>query len=131
MIASANPFSLNATLVAELVIFALVALVVAKVVIPPLRRAMTERQATIDVDLATATEAKDRLAFAEAESRRILADARREGSETVAMYQRMATDIDTDARRRARDYYQRAVTDARREADARLHAVEQLHATLR
>ncbi len=131
MIASTNPFSLNATLVAELVIFALVALVVAKVVLPPLRRAMTERQATIDVGLATATEARGRLAFAEAESRRILADARREGSEIVAMYQRMATDIDTDARRRARDYYRRAVTDARREADARLHAVEQLHATLR
>lgn len=131
MIASTNPFSLNATLVAELVIFGLVALVVAKVVIPPLRRAMTERQATIDVGLATATEAKDRVAVAEAESRRILADARREGSAILAMYQRMAADMDTDARRRAGDYYRRAVTDARREADARLHAAEQSHAALR
>ncbi|MGH3601224.1 MAG: hypothetical protein ACRDQH_13305 [Pseudonocardiaceae bacterium] len=131
MIASTGLFSLNATLVAELVVFVLVVVIVAKVVAPALRRAMVERQRTIDDGLATAALAQDLLARAEAERRRILAEAQREGAEILAISRRMAADTETDARHRARTHYHRVVGEARREAKARLSAADERQSLLR
>jgi F-type H+-transporting ATPase subunit b len=91
-------FQLNATLVAELALFAIVVAVVAKIVLPPLRRAMTERQATIRKGLADAQAAEARLDAAEAEYERRLAAARREGRMILDSYQAMAKQAAQDAR---------------------------------
>lgn len=94
-------FEINATLVAELVLFAVVVLVVTKVVVPPLRRAMKERQAIISKGLADAHEAEARLAEADLEYQRRLDQARREGREILDAYRAMAASEGAEARRRA------------------------------
>lgn len=131
MIASTSPFSHNATLVAELVVFALVAVVVAKVVAPALRRAMVERQRVIDEGLATAAKATERLAHADTEYRRIVEDARRDGAETLDMYRKMAATTEADARRRSRAHHRRTIERTRREVDARLRVVDEAEAARR
>lgn len=84
-------FEINATLIAELVLFAIVAVVVTKVVVPPLRRAMRERQAIIGKGLSDAQAAEIRLAEADREYQRRLDQARREGREILDAYRAMAT----------------------------------------
>lgn len=125
MIAASTVFSLNATLVAELVVFGLVVAVIAKVMAPALRRAMAERQRTIDEGLAVATSATERLAHADAEHRRIVGDARREAADLLASYRRMAADTEADALRRARAHRVRVIVQTRREAEARLAAADE------
>lgn len=91
-------FSLNATLIAELVLFAVVAVVVAKVVIPPLRRAMDERQAAITKGLDDARAAEERLAQADLEYERLVAAARRQARDILDTYQAMASEAAERAR---------------------------------
>lgn len=83
-------FELNATLLAELAVFVIVVVVVAKVVLPPLRKAIAERQAVILKGLADAEAAEVRLVEAETEYRRQLDLARREGKEILYAYRGMA-----------------------------------------
>ena len=93
-----NLFSLNATLVAELAIFAIVVVVVAKLILPPLRQAMNDRQSTIRKGLADAEAAEARLSEAEAEYERRMVSARQEGREILDAYRAMATTAVEDAK---------------------------------
>lgn len=92
-------FELNATLFAELAVFVIVVVVVAKVVLPPLRRAMSERQATIQKGLADAEAAETRLLEAETEYQRRLDLARREGKEILDAYRGMAATMEKEKAR--------------------------------
>jgi F-type H+-transporting ATPase subunit b len=96
-----NLFSINATLIAELAIFAIVVAVVAKLILPPLRQAMNDRQSTIRKGLADAEAAEARLSEAEAEYQRRLISARREGREILDAYQMMASAVVEDDKRPA------------------------------
>lgn len=89
-------FELNATLFAELAVFVIVVVVVAKVILPPLRRAMAERQATIQKGLADAEAAEVRLMAAETEYQRRLDLARREGKEILDAYRGMAASMEKE-----------------------------------
>jgi F-type H+-transporting ATPase subunit b len=95
-------FSLNATLIAELVVFLVVLAVIAKVVVPPLRNAMAERQAVINKGLADAHAAEARLAEAELEYQRVLRTARQEGREILDAYRAMAATTLADDQQRSR-----------------------------
>lgn len=92
-------FELNATLFAELAVFVIVVVVVAKVVLPPLRKAMAERQATIQKGLADAEAAETRLLEAETEYQRRLDLARREGKEILDAYRGMAATMEKEKAR--------------------------------
>ncbi len=100
-----SPFTLNATLIAELIVFALVVAVVARYLLPPLQAAMTERQQRIDAALAASVAAQALQTKVAAESDRILSEARSEGARILATYQTMATTVETDARQRAAARY--------------------------
>jgi F-type H+-transporting ATPase subunit b len=106
-------FNLNATLIAELVLFAIVAFVIARVVIPPLRQAMAERQALIRKGLDDAQAAEDRLAEADIEYERRLAAARREGRQILVAYEALAKGVEAEARR-APDHVAAPAWSARR-----------------
>ena len=90
-------FEINATLIAELVLFAIVVAVVTKVVVPPLRRAMRERQAIIAKGLADAQAAEARLVEADREYQGHLDQARREGREILDAYRAMAATMTAEA----------------------------------
>lgn len=112
MTINSDIFSLDATLIAEVIVFALVALVVARFVLPPLRAAMTERQTKLEKGLADAANAELLVAKAEADYQTTLAEARRQGAEILAHYRRMAIDIETDAKQRASQTTERLVRNA-------------------
>lgn len=70
----------NGTFIAELVAFVLLLWALNRYVLPPLRKAMTERQDLIDRQIRESQEAKERLDAAEAEYRELLEQTRADAS---------------------------------------------------
>lgn len=70
----------NATFFAEVFAFLVILFVLGRYVLPPLRKAMNERQGIIDQQIADADAAKASLAEAQAEYQRALAEARTEAT---------------------------------------------------
>ena len=93
-------FSVNFTLIAELIVFVVGVVVVARYLLPPLRAAMTERQSRIDNAIKEAASAKELVAQAAAERDQILADARSEGSHILSTYKKMADTLEVEARQK-------------------------------
>lgn len=70
----------NGTFIAELVAFALLLWALNHYVLPPLRKAMTERQEHIDRQIKESQEARERLQALEAEHREVLEQTRADAS---------------------------------------------------
>jgi F-type H+-transporting ATPase subunit b len=70
----------NGTFIAELVAFAILLWALAKYVLPPLSRAMTQRQDYIDRQIKESQEARERLEKAEADYRELLEQTRADAS---------------------------------------------------
>lgn len=96
----------NATFLVELGIFALLVFILAKWVIPPINKAMTERQDLIKAQFAEAAKAKAEaqasqeahqaeLAEARAEASKIREDAREQGAQIIAQ-QREQAQVEAD-----------------------------------
>jgi len=75
-----NPILPNATLIAELVAFAILLWLFWKFALPPLQRAMTERQEYIDRQIKDSEAARERLEQAEAEYRELLEQTKADAS---------------------------------------------------
>lgn len=71
----------NATFIAELVAFVIILFVLWRYVVPPVQKAMRDRQEMIRSQIEESKEAKERLESAEAEYEKALADARSKASE--------------------------------------------------
>jgi F-type H+-transporting ATPase subunit b len=91
----------NATFVFELISFAIIMYVLAKWVIPPINKAMTERQEKIKAQFdeaaqlkaeaeATEKEHQSQLAEARAEASRIREEAREQGAQIIAQHREQA-----------------------------------------
>jgi F-type H+-transporting ATPase subunit b len=70
----------NATYIAELVAFLIILAVIYRYVVPPIAKAMRERQETIRRQLEESQRAREQLASAEEEHRKTLAEARAEAT---------------------------------------------------
>lgn len=70
----------NGTFLAELIAFALILFVLYRYVVPPLQRAMRDRQETIRRQLEEGKEAEERLKAAEGEYQKAIAEARTEAA---------------------------------------------------
>jgi F-type H+-transporting ATPase subunit b len=70
----------NGTFIVELIAFAIIFLILARYVIPPINKAMTARQEAIRAEFAEADEAKKNAKEAEAEFKAQIADARKEAA---------------------------------------------------
>lgn len=106
----------NATFIAELIAFLVVLGVVAKYILPPLNRMLTERQDAIRTELAAADEAKADAQAADADRRAALEHARAQAREIVEQAQRTAERLAEEARSRGQREYDRMVTSADTEA---------------
>ncbi|MDR0577299.1 MAG: F0F1 ATP synthase subunit B [Candidatus Accumulibacter sp.] len=115
---------LNATLLAQITVFIILALFTAKFVWPPIVRALDERAAKISEGLADAERGRQSLAL----SAQHAAEAVREGKEKAA-------GVIAQAERRAEQIIEKAKADARLEAErviAAAHAeIEQEEARMR
>jgi F-type H+-transporting ATPase subunit b len=101
VLASSNFLVPNATFIAELVAFLIILGVLGKYILPPVQKAMRDRQAMIAQQVEDSAEAKRKLGEAEAEYQRALIEARTEAAQI---------------RERARAEAQHAVEDLRAQA---------------
>jgi len=115
LVATSNFLLPNATIIPEFIAFLVVLGVIAKFVVPPINRAIEERQRNIATALEAIDEAKERQAAVEAEAKRIIDEAREQARRVLDEANRSSEEIVEAARRRAEEEHARLV--ARSEAE--------------
>jgi F-type H+-transporting ATPase subunit b len=116
----------NGTFFIELFVSILLILAIYKWVLPPINKAMEERQEKIRVSLEAADQARVDAEAADDERRSALEQARQQAREIVSTANRTAEQVRTDAQARGQSEYERIVGNADVEiALARQRAVEE------
>jgi F-type H+-transporting ATPase subunit b len=116
----------NGTFFIELIVSIILILLIYKYVLPPINKAMEERQEKIRTALESADQARADAEAADDERRNVLEQARQQAREIVATANRTAEQVRTDAQARGQAEYERIVGNADVEiALARQRAVEE------
>ncbi|HWD54607.1 MAG TPA: F0F1 ATP synthase subunit B [Acidimicrobiales bacterium] len=116
----------NGTFFIELIVSIILILAVYKWVLPPINKAMEERQEKIRTSLEAADQARADAEAADDERRNVLEEARQQAREIVSTANRTAEQVRTDAQARGQSEYERIVGNADVEiALARQRAVEE------
>jgi F-type H+-transporting ATPase subunit b len=121
----------NGTFFVELIIFIVLIVIMGKKIIPPITKALAERQERIRASLDAADQARADAAAADDERRAVLEEARQQAREVVAQANRTAESVRVDFQTRGQTEYERIVGGAEAEvALARQHAVEEASSRL-
>ncbi len=121
----------NGTFFIELIVSIILILAIYKWVLPPINKAMEERQEKIRESLEAADQARADALAADDERRTVLEEARQQAREIVATANRTAEQVRTDAQARGQGDYERIVGNADAEiALARQRAVEEAAARM-
>jgi F-type H+-transporting ATPase subunit b len=116
----------NATFFVELVVFLIIVFVLAKYVLPPLNKAVTQRQEQIRSSMEAAERARTDAAQADDERRAALEGARQQAREILATANKTAAQVVVDSQTTARAEYERIVDSADAEVQlARQRAVDE------
>jgi F-type H+-transporting ATPase subunit b len=116
----------NGTFFVELAVFLIIIGLIAKYILPPLNRAMEQRQEHIRSSLQAADAARTEAAAADDERRAALDEARKQSREIVAQANRTAEQVKAEMGGRGQVEYDRIVANAENEvALARRRAVEE------
>ena len=116
----------NGTFFIELIVSIILILLIYKYVLPPINKAMEERQEKIRTALESADQARADAEAADDERRNVLEHARQQAREIVATANRTAEQVRTDAQGRGQSEYERIVATAETEIElARQRAVEE------
>ncbi|WP_151632311.1 F0F1 ATP synthase subunit B [Noviherbaspirillum aerium] len=121
--------NLNATLIAQFVVFFILAIFTMKFVWPPLMKALDERAEKIANGLAAADRGKAEMAAAEKRAQAELATARDEGQKRINDAEKRAQAIIEDAKKTASDEAARILAAAKADAEQQVtRAREELRA---
>jgi len=121
----------NGTFFIELIVSLVLLFLIYKYVLPPINKALTERQEKIRDSLEAADKARSDAEAADDERRTVLEEARHQAREIVATANRTADQVRTDATARGQSEYERIVGNAEVEiALARQRAVEEAAARM-
>jgi len=121
----------NGTFFVELLVVAIILFLVTKYILPPLNKAMTDRQEKIRGSLEAADQARADAAVAEDERQKVLAAARDQSREIVAAAQATADQVKAEAAGRGQAEYDRIVANAQSEVDAiRQRAIDEASARI-
>ncbi len=121
----------NGTFFIELAVSIILILAIYKWVLPPLNKAMEERQAKIRDSLDAADKARTDAEAADDERRAVLEEARHQAREIVAQANRTAERVRLDAQARGESEYERIVGNAEIEIDlARQRAIDEAAARM-
>ncbi len=121
----------NGTFFVELLVFAVIVIIMAKYVLPPLNKAMEGRQEKIRASLEAAEQARAEAAAAGDERAKVLAQARDQARDIVAAAQALAEQVKSEAGGRGQAEYDRIVGSANDEvATARQRAIEEASARI-
>ncbi len=121
----------NGTFFIELAVVLVLIWAFYKYLLPPLNKAMSERQAQIKASIEAADQARKDAAAADDERHQVLEEARGHAREIVAMAQQTADQLRSDATTRAQAEYDRIVAAAAADVQvARQRAVDEAAARL-
>jgi len=109
--------NLNATILGQMVSFALLVWLTLKFVWPPLVEAMRERREKIAEGLAAAEKGSQQLEEASAETDRLIREAREQASDIIAQANRRSTEMIEEAKADARREGERLLENARSQID--------------
>ena len=116
----------NLTFVVELIVSIALILLIMKYVIPPINKAMEERQEKIRSSLEAADKARADAEAADDQRRVVLDEARQQARDIVAQARGTAEQVQTDARAKGQGEYERILANAEVEVGlARQRAVEE------
>ncbi|MDQ2069724.1 F0F1 ATP synthase subunit B [Natronospira bacteriovora] len=105
--------NLNATILGQIVTFAILVWLTLKFVWPPLVEAMRERREKIAEGLAAAEKGNKALEEASTETERLIREAREQSSEIIAQANRRSTEMIEEAKAEARREGERLLENAR------------------
>lgn len=117
--------SINATLFAQMIVFAILVMFTMKFVWPPIAKALDERATKITEGLAAAEKAKQELAVANQRVEAELNQSRDESAARLADAERRAQTLVEDAKGRASEEAAKIIAAARAEAEAEVHKVRE------
>jgi F-type H+-transporting ATPase subunit b len=130
-IASSNFLVPNGTLIVEIVAFLLVLAFIARIVLPPLNKALEERQEEIRTSLEAAEAAKVEADETRSQRQGILDEARTRAREIVGQASKAAEEVAAQSETRGQQEYERLVRAAETDiALARQRAVDEVSAQL-
>jgi len=112
--------NINATLFAQIIVFAILVLFTMKFVWPPIAKALDERALKISEGLAAADKAKSELAVANKRVEEELSQSRNESATRLADAERRAQAVIEDAKARASEEAAKIVAAARQEAEQQI-----------
>lgn len=118
MLLASNFLVPNGTFVVELVAFLVVLFVIAKYILPPINKAMDERQATLRQALTDAETARRRAEEAEADYKKAMDEARAEARALVDQANRAGEQVRNQLHERGEQEYQRILARAQSDIDA-------------
>jgi F-type H+-transporting ATPase subunit b len=131
MIATSNFLVPNGTFIVELIAFLIVLAVIARYVLPPVNKALRDRQAQIQSELAAADKARAEASAADEDRRQALEEARRRAREIVEQATRSAEKTRSDATAQGQAEHDRILANANAEVNqARQRALEEATAEL-
>lgn len=107
----------NFTFVLELIAFLLVLFFFARVILPPLRKAMNEREASIRNAIQAAEDARREAAELASQRREALDAARAEARQIVDQANEVAEQLKQEGRQHGQEEYDRLVASARSEIE--------------
>jgi len=117
--------SINATLLGQMITFALLVLFTMKYVWPPLMQALEERKKKIAEGLAAADKGKQDLENAEKRAKVLLKEAKDQAAEIVNLAQKRANDLVDESKDAAKQEGERIVAAAKAETDREVQAAKE------
>ncbi|MDT8405760.1 MAG: F0F1 ATP synthase subunit B [Methylococcales bacterium] len=119
--------SINATLIGQMITFALLVWFTMKYVWPPLLKSLEDRKQKIADGLAAAEKGQHELELAEKRASGVLREAKAESADIVGLAQKRANEIVEESKRSAREEGDRLLVAARAQIDQEMqHAREDL-----
>ncbi|MGI9211629.1 MAG: F0F1 ATP synthase subunit B [Methylococcaceae bacterium] len=117
--------SINATLIGQMITFALLVWFTMKFVWPPLMQAMEERQKKIADGLAAADKGKHEMELAEKRATALLREAKDQAADIVNLAQKRANDLVEDSKHSAKQEGDRLIVAARAEIDREIQSTKE------
>ena len=109
--------SINATLIGQMITFALLVWFTMKYVWPPLLQALEDRKKKIAEGLAAAEKGQHEMDLAEKRATGLLREAKDQAADIVTLAQKRAGELVEESKKSAKDEGERIVTAARAEID--------------
>ena len=117
--------SINATLIGQMITFALLVWFTMKYVWPPLMKALEERKKKIADGLASAEKGKHEMELAEKRATALLREAKDQAAEIVNLAQKRANEVVEESKQTAKEEGERIIAAAKAEIERELQQAKE------